>query len=108
MKQCKKCPWKKSTDPHEIPNGYCETKHQALAGTIARPGELNIGRALRVMACHESVPGKERECVGWVMHQLGAGNNLALRLMALDGRFKDYETVGPQHERFEDTLPEEE
>lgn len=34
-RQCAKCPWKKSTDPRTIPNGYSETKHAALAGTIA-------------------------------------------------------------------------
>lgn len=109
MKQCKACPWKVSTDPErDIPGGYSADKHCALEGTIATPGDLRTlinGGPLRVMACHESTPGAERECVGWVMHQLGPGNNLALRVLATDGRYKDFRTVGPQHERFEDTLP---
>ena len=35
--QCKKCPWRVDVDPHDIPNGYSETKHRALETTIARP-----------------------------------------------------------------------
>lgn len=30
--QCAKCPWKVTTDPFDIPDGYCPTKHAALAG----------------------------------------------------------------------------
>ena len=106
MKQCKACPWKKSTRPEkDIPGGYSVERHRALACTVAPPGELRFERALHVMACHETAPGKERECVGWVMNQLGPGNNLALRMLAMDGRFRDHRTDGPQHERLEDTLP---
>lgn len=105
--QCDHCPWRKSTKPAEdIPGGYCESKHRNLAGTIAEPGSLaGIGRSMRAMACHESPVGEEAECVGWVLHQLGPGNNLALRMLAMDGRYKHLRVVGPQHERFEDTLP---
>lgn len=106
-RQCKKCPWKKSVNPRDIPNGYCEIKHKNLDSTIAKPGDLNLG-SIRMMACHESSrPGGEYPCVGWVINQLGPGNNIALRLLARDGRFKDLRTVGPQHERFEDTLPKD-
>ena len=104
MKQCKACPWKESTVPaRDIPGGYCATKHRALKGTIATPGVLPVSR-VRVMACHESAEGEERACVGWVMHQLNEGNNIALRMLARDGRFRDYRTVGPQHDTFEATL----
>lgn len=34
--QCAKCPWKVSTNPHDISNGYCETKHKDLEETIAK------------------------------------------------------------------------
>ena len=104
VKQCAKCPWKVTTDPHDIPNGYSEELHRALAGTIAKPGSLcDTGRA---MACHEHSPGEEAHCVGWLMHQVGPGNNIPLRLKLrscenLDAVILD----GPQHERFEDTLP---
>lgn len=104
-KQCKKCPWKTSTNPHDIPNGYCERKHAALSATIAEPGSLRPN-GLRMMACHETPRGKEVACVGWLMNQLGPGNNLALRMAVMTGKIDDnVETVGPQHERFEDTLP---
>lgn len=102
-KQCAKCPWRKDVDPHDIPNGYCERRHAALEDTIAEG--LRAG-PLRLMACHETKPGRELPCVGWLANQLGPGNNIGLRLAVLrkqiDARF---ELVGEQHERFEDTLP---
>jgi len=108
-RQCAKCPWRVDVDPNDIPNGYCATKHANLRDTVARPGELRLGGPLRMMACHETMPGKELPCVGWLAHQLGPGNNLTLRLRAMrDRSLTDFELVGEQHERFEDTLPEEE
>lgn len=99
--QCAKCPWKVTTDPHTIPNGYSEVKHAALAGTIAEPGSLcDSGRA---MACHEM---HETHCVGWLVHQIGPGNNIGLRIRMMDcENAREIRTVGEQHERFEDTLP---
>lgn len=107
--QCKACPWRVDCEPAEdIPGGYCETKHKNLKSTIAEPGALRFG-PLRMMACHES-PGEDSKrqpfvCVGWLANQLGPGNNIALRLRAATGEFPDFELVGEQHERFEDTLP---
>jgi len=106
-RQCKKCPWRKDVDPFDIPNGYCPTKHANLASTIADPGSTRgLGGGVQAMACHESPPGREVSCVGWLANQLGPGNNLALRLMAMSGKVDtNYELVGEQHKRFEDTLP---
>lgn len=104
-KQCKKCPWKVDTDPRDIPNGYCETKHRGLRETIAEPGSLRPD-GLRIMACHDTRVGSELPCVGWLVNQLGPGNNIALRLaVMLDQIDGNVESVGEQHERFEDTLP---
>ena len=101
-RQCAKCPWKRSTDPRDIPDGYDLAKHHALARTIAQPGELNH----LAMACHESPPGCEQPCVGWLHNQLGVGNNLIVRLRVMRGELgADYVLDGPQHARFEDTLP---
>lgn len=101
--QCAKCPWKISTDPHEIPNGYSEDRHRSLACTIAEPGSL---RPTNVMACHEHAPGEEAHCIGWLMNQLGPGNNIALRLKMLScENAKHIKLDGEQHENFEDTLP---
>jgi len=102
-RQCAKCPWRKSTDPHDIPNGYSVKKHKALADTIATPGALSPGVPIRMMACHET---HSQACVGWLAHQLGPGNNLTLRLLVIQGRVDArFKLVGAQHERFEDTLP---
>ena len=106
-KQCAKCPWKVSTDPTTIPHGYCAKAHAALSATIARPDELRFG-PVRIMACHETPHGRELPCVGWLVHQMGVGNNIGLRLAALKGRVDaNVRTVGRQHVRFEDTLPRE-
>lgn len=103
-KQCKNCPWKVDVDPRDIPNGYCVLKHANL-GATCRSGSESLRDALRVMACHETPPGKELPCVGWLDNQL-RNNNLGLRLAVIRGRIDvDYELVGPQHARFEDTLP---
>jgi hypothetical protein len=105
-RQCAKCPWKTSTNPHDIPNGYDADKHRALANTIASPDSPLFGSALRFMACHETPIAAERPCVGWLANQLGPGNNLALRIAVATGQVDaNVKTVGPQHERFEDTLP---
>lgn len=59
------------------------------------------------MACHETPVGKELPCIGWLDNQLGAGNNIGLRLAAIQGDIDvNYEIDGEQHERFEDTLPQ--
>lgn len=105
-KQCKACPWKVSTDPNQIPNGYCPTKHAALSNTIAEPGALNLGGTLHLMACHESPVGKEQPCVGWLSNQLGPGNNLGLRFAVSRGHVSaDFELDGEQHQTLQDTLP---
>lgn len=104
-RQCAKCPWKVGVDPHEIPGEYCETMHRALKSTIAEPGALRLG-GLHLMACHETAGRRVMPCVGWLMHQLGEGNNLGLRLAVMGGRVDaNVETVGPQRATFEDTLP---
>lgn len=109
-KQCAKCPWKKSTNPHEIPDGYSPCQHRALRRTIAEPGAFHGLRGqMRMMACHEYPAGAEMVCVGWMGNQLGPGNNLGLRMAARSNLVEwNVETVGEQHEHFEDTLPEEE
>lgn len=102
--QCEKCPWRVGVDPHDIPNGYCETKHAALVSTIAKPGDLsNLFGAQHAMACHET---DDAHCVGWLANQLGPGNNISLRLQMMTcknaGKIR---LRGEQHQHFEDTLP---
>lgn len=101
--QCAKCPWWVETNPHDIPNGYDVEKHRALKKTIARPGELRYtGNA---MACHET---DKAHCIGWLVHQLGPGNNIGLRMRMMScANAKKIRLRGEQHETFEDTLPED-
>jgi len=100
-KQCKKCPWRTDVDPHDIPDGYCENKHRALEKTIARNGEIISSRP--AMACHET---DDAHCIGWLVNQLGIGNNIALRMQMFScGNRDQIKVVGEQHDRFEDTLP---
>lgn len=104
LRQCEKCPWKVDTDPHDIPNGYSEQLHRDLACTVAEPGSMRP--TSRAMACHDSPVGDEAHCVGWLMNQLGPGNNIGMRLKMLScENIGQVQLDGPQHARFEDTLP---
>lgn len=104
VRQCAKCPWKVSTDPHDIPNGYSEELHRRLACTIANPGSIHS--AASAMACHESPLGEEAHCIGWLVNQLGPGNNIPLRIQMMScENAKAISLDGEQHQRFEDTLP---
>lgn len=105
LRQCAKCPWRKDVDPHDIPDGYCETKHAALKSTIAKPGDTSSPSSgdLHVMACHET---DDAHCVGWLVNQLGPGNNIALRLHIRQySNAGGLKVIGEQHATFEDTLP---
>lgn len=97
-KQCAKCPWKKSTNPHDIPYGYSVEQHEGLRETIG-PSRTSA------MACHEDPVGKEDYCIGWLMHQLGPGNDIVLRLKMMEYDLSDVQLVGEQHQTFEETLP---
>ena len=101
--QCKKCPWIVGANPFDIPNGYSEKKHRALVSTIAAEGEISTDGP--AMACHES---HDAHCIGWLVNQLGPGNNIMLRLRMIScenaGKIK---LRGEQHATFEDTLPNE-
>ena len=95
-KQCSKCPWKVSTEPGTIPNGYSLEKHKALKSTIVE----GFSSTLRVMACHET---HQSACGGWMYNQLGVGNNLGLRMRMRNKDLSSLEIEGEQHEKFEDT-----
>ncbi len=103
--QCAKCPWRKDVDPNKIPNGYSREKHCALEKTIAKPADLSDlkSKTMHVMACHET---HDTHCIGWLVNQVGAGNNIALRIkmMACENA-GEIKIAGKQHEKFAETLP---
>jgi Family of unknown function (DUF6283) len=106
-KQCKHCPWRKDACVDDI-LGYSPELHPKLEETIAQPMDWSglYGNQLKIMACHESPVGDETACIGWLVNQLGPGNNILLRLaMRSCPERGEIETVGEQHETFEDTLP---
>lgn len=104
--QCEKCPWRVGVDPNDIPNGYSADRHRALDVTIAEPGSLRPTD--HAMACHEHDSAEGVHCVGWLVNQLGPGNNLPLRMQMFScENARSIRLRGEQHQRFEDTLPEE-
>ena len=104
--QCAKCPWKVGVNPHEIPDGYCETKHKNLESTIAKGIDLDLNKPLHIMACHHSKDDDMQHCVGWVNNQLGVGNNIGLRIQMINcENIGDLKVKGKQCDKFEDTLP---
>lgn len=106
VRQCEKCPWKVSTDPNEIPDGYSKEAHKALSKTIAEPGALRFGD-MHIMSCHEHDSSEGVHCIGWLVNQLGPGNNIPLRLQMMScENARNIHLDGDQHERFEDTLPD--
>lgn len=106
--QCRSCPWRIDCVPQtDIPHGYSVALHEKLRGTIAEPGSLTCLTAdtVRVMACHASKPGDDHVCAGWLHHQLREGNNIWARIEVARGRLPVPIVAGPQHWRFDDTLP---
>lgn len=105
--QCDKCPWKTSTNPWDIPDGYTLEAHQALINTIAQKEPVeqlaDIEKPLNVMCCHQE---NEAHCIGYLYNQLGIGNNVLLRIQMMNyTNANDIQIVGEQHQSFEDTLP---
>ena len=103
--QCAGCPWIVGNDPRDIPNGYSAERHRALASTIATPADPAgmTSCELHVFACHET---ERAHCVGWLMNQLGPGNNIALRMRVRNcSNLAAVRLRGEQHRNFADTLP---
>ena len=110
LRQCKTCPFRVDADPYAIPN-YQRELHAKLDRTIQSGAEslfqvLATGER-HVMACHYAKPDAEFPCAGWLHNQIGVGNNIGIRLAVISGRLPPPEVDGPQHDRFEDTLPPE-
>jgi len=103
--QCKSCPWRVGCEPADDIPGYSEELHRKLTCTIAGDPIASLFKRTAVMACHYSKEGEEIPCAGWLENQIGAGNNIGMRLAVMRGHLPVPRTDGPQHETFEDTLP---
>ena len=105
-KQCRHCPWRKDSDLSKIPN-YSRAQHEDLENTIADDGNLTgLGKSLNVMACHnKQISGEDLTCIGWLVNQVGVGNNIPARIQLLSyDNGNEIETFGEQFETFEETL----
>jgi len=98
--QCKKCPWRVSTKPNEIPNGYSLEAHKKLKSTITTGLDLSNRH---VMSCHEE---NKSYCIGWFHNQMGIGNNIRLRLKMINYDLSRVKVFGKQHDVFEETYKE--
>lgn len=97
--QCAKCPWKVTTNPHEIPNEYSVDAHKKLSGTISEG--LDSLNNNRIMVCHET---HKKHCIGWIHNQLGVGNNIGLRMRIKHYDLSRMKIYGKQHINFKDTI----
>lgn len=108
VEQCKTCPWRIGIDPEaDIPN-YRRSLHEGLADTIQGGAQSLHGALvndLQIMACYYSKADDEFPCAGWLHHQLNEGNNLGVRYAVAMMKLPAPVVDGPQHTRFEDTLP---
>lgn len=107
--QCKTCPWLKGSKLLDIPN-YSEHQHRTLQCTIA-DGTANVMDLYRddmyIMSCHYSTESEPRECIGWLINQLCAGNNIQLRFyMTGCENTRDIQLAGEQKSSFEETFLE--
>lgn len=94
--QCASCPWKLSINPDALPANYGHVDRDAVVRASAEPGSFRRPEGPPI-GCHVVRPGPVLPCVGWLVQQLGPGNNLALRMKVIAGVVDDtVETVGPQ------------
>ena len=102
-RQCDNCPWLKGSSTQSIPN-YSESQHHNLRDTIATDTRIETGD-LRVMSCHKSQEPNNAHCIGWLHNQLGVGNNIGLRLMAMRCQnINEIALAGDQVDLFDDTF----
>ena len=79
-KPCPTCPWRLKKTASDIPNFDLELA-EALADTCGTPGQ-EVDAAGRRFACHQSKPGEEIPCAGWLAavgyHHIGVRVDVAL------------------------------
>jgi hypothetical protein len=101
VKQCKTCPWRVAVTPSRDVPDYDPGIYDRMRSTL-RSGIETLSEKTRViMECHNGKRGDNRACAGWLHHQLGIGNNLAVRLAVSVGRLPVPKVVGEQHEDLE-------
>lgn len=101
--QCNSCPWRKDARLDDIPH-YDRGMHERLGNTCMVSG-LESLQDHSWMACHNSTATKKYPCLGWLMHALGPGNDISVRLTARDiSNIKDVRLIGRECTSFVETL----
>lgn len=100
---CKTCPWRRDQDAQDIPNFRLELA-ECLIDTC--PDERGMGPdgMAASFGCHQSQPGKEVPCAGW-LHQVGLAHP-GVRLGLLTGTYTP-EQVQPRddlHPNYQEVL----
>lgn len=79
---CRACPWRRDARPEDIPNLSVELA-EGLDATCQR-GSYGPEFNDPMFGCHESTPGNEIACAGWLAVEGSAHPNV--RLMIVSGR----------------------
>ena len=105
IKQCKNCPWKIKINIHTIPNGYDSKAHNNLLENTPKEYEFFPDK-LNIMACHHSNDKDNMYCIGWLFNALGEGNNIPMRIKAMNiENISEIKVYGKQHTNFNDLKP---
>lgn len=103
-RQCRTCPWRADVDPTNIPEGHGRVDGRMLALSVADGLESLANPNVINAECH-AYPGTGLVCVGWLVHQLGPGQNFSVRMKVIKGRIDaNVETVGPQRNLVDEML----
>lgn len=81
---CPSCPWRVDQDAQVIP-GFVLDLAEDLAGTCAstRPNHESVPLGEPMFGCHQSRPGEEFVCAGWLAVE-GSGH-LSARFSVMNG-----------------------
>jgi hypothetical protein len=82
-KPCKACPWQLHSSAGDIPNFDLELAER-LARTCPDARGMGPEFGATIFACHESKPGREHACAGWLA-AVGHAHP-AVRLAVVTGR----------------------
>lgn len=100
VKQCKTCPWKKSTAMDDIEEGFDMDHYESVRDDYDSSG---MGRRSpsHIMCCHKHDDDDPAPCVGWIMNQVQGNMGLYIQILTMENADK-LEVFGPQHANIRD------
>ena len=97
VKQCKTCPWRVDVKPARDVPSFDPGIYDRMKASLRSGVESMAEKTRIVMECHSGKRGSKIPCAGWLHHQLGVGNNFAVRLSVISGRLPAPKIAGEQH-----------